>query len=92
MAESLSPLLNPLRRARQRWFEAAVRDTAAATLEALTPDLADLRRILVDYGDAADQVADTLGRVLARMTGEVESLAEEVTRLHERLDKLEAER
>jgi hypothetical protein len=92
MAASMRPLLNPLRRAREKWFEAAVRDTAAATVEALGPDLADLRRILADYGDAADQVADTLGRVLARLTGEVESIAEEVARLHERLDKLEAPR
>jgi hypothetical protein len=83
-------LLNPLRRARDRWFAAAVRDTAAATVDALAPEFADLRRVLGDYGDAADQVADTLGRVLARLTGQLESLAEELARLHERLDRLEA--
>jgi hypothetical protein len=85
-------LLTPLRRARDRWFAAAVRDTAAATVNALAPEFADLRRVLSDYGDAADQVADTLGRVLTRLTGQVEALAEELSRLHERLDKLEAPR
>jgi hypothetical protein len=83
-------LLNPLRRGRDRWFAAAVRDTAAATVDALAPEFAEIRRVLGDYGDAADQVADTLGRVLTRLTGQVESLAEEVARLHERLDRLEA--
>ncbi len=90
MSAELSPLLDPLRRQRRMWLEAAARAAAAATVEALGPELAELRRILGDYGDATDQVADTLGRVLARLTGEMESLAAEIAHVHERLDQLEA--
>ena len=85
------PLLsNQLRRFRQKLFEGAVRDAAAATAVAVAPEFAELRRIFGDQGDAADQVAETLGRVLTRLSGDLASLAGEVSRLHERLDRMEA--
>ena len=79
-----------MRRVREKWFEAAVRDTATATVEALAPVIAELQRILGDQGDASDQVAEVVGRMLARLSGEVEALAGEIERLHERLDRMEA--
>ena len=86
----MAALLNPLRRAYHKWFEGPIRDSTAATVGALTPEFAELRRILGDQGDAADQVAEAVGRVLARLSGEVETLSDEVAHLQERLDRLEA--
>ena len=86
----MAPLKSQLRRVRDKWFEGAVRDTAAATAVAVGPEFAELRRILGDQGDAADQVAETLGRMLARLSGELSTLAGEVARLHDRLDGIEA--
>jgi hypothetical protein len=86
----MAAVLNPLRRVRHKWFEAAVRDTAAATVDALTPQFAELRRVLGDQGDASDQVAEAIGRMLARLSGEVEALADEIRRLQEHLDRMEA--
>jgi hypothetical protein len=88
--KAMAPLKNQLRRVRDKWFEAAVRDTAAATAAEVAPEFAELRRILGDQGDAADQVAETLGRMLARLSGELSTLAGEVSRLHDRLDGIEA--
>lgn len=50
-------------------------------LELLHDEIAELRRIVVSQGDAADQTAEVLGRTLAH-------LSEELARLSERLDRL----
>jgi hypothetical protein len=76
--------------AREKLFEAAIRETTAAVVAAQTAEFAELRRILGDQGDASDQVTEVLGRMLARLSGEVEALVAEIVRLHERLDSIEA--
>jgi hypothetical protein len=56
-------------------------DSLQATVELLHLELAELRRIVVTQGDAADQTAEVLGRTLTQ-------LSEELARLSERLDLL----
>jgi hypothetical protein len=64
-----------------------VSGTAAEVSRRLLPELAELRRIIGDQGDAADEVAEALGRTLTRLSAEVTDLAAEVVRLRERLDR-----
>ncbi|MGH9114420.1 MAG: hypothetical protein ACRDWW_01185 [Acidimicrobiales bacterium] len=56
----------------------------------LGPEFAEVRRILGDQGDAADEVAEILGRTIAKLSVELEDLAVEVARLRDRLDGIEA--
>ncbi len=58
-------------------------------LRRILPELAELRRILADQGDAADEVAEALGRTLTRLSAEVSDLGAEVVRLRARLDHLD---
>ena len=51
-------------------------------IELLHSEISELRRIVVNQGDAADQTAEILGRTLAQ-------LSEELARLSERLDRFE---
>ena len=50
---------------------------------------AELQRIVGDHGDAADEVAEVIGRTLTRLSAEVDALTAEVARLEERLDRSE---
>lgn len=83
-----------MRAAHSRLFAPSVRSTVAGTAtevnRSLLPELAELRRILGDQGDAADEVAEALGRTMTRLSAEVTDLTEEVVRLRERLDRLDA--
>lgn len=84
-----------LRQTRDRVFAPSVQHTVAGTAaevnRSLLPELAELRRILGDQGDAADEVAEALGRTLARLSAELTDLGAEVVRLRQRLDQLDAE-
>jgi len=46
-----------------------------ADVEALRSDLVELTRVLRMQGDAADQIAEVLGRALTRLSAEVETLS-----------------
>lgn len=74
--------------ARERIFAPSVTQTVTRTTDdvvaAIGPQLSEIRRILGDQGDAADEVAEITGRTLARM-------AAEVTDLHRELSGLRAE-
>jgi hypothetical protein len=66
-------------------------DQAAAGLSAelvaaLRAEMVEVARMLRQQGDAADEVAETLGRTLARLSAEVETLAEAVSRLDRALE------
>ena len=78
------------REARDRVFAPPVHETVTGTVsgvnQSLLPELAELRRILSDQGDAADDVAEALGRTLTRLSAELADLTTEVVRLRERLD------
>ena len=56
----------------------------------LAPQFAELQRILGDQTDGANDSAAAFGRVLTRLSADVEGLTEEVSRLHARLDALDA--
>jgi hypothetical protein len=47
----------------------------------LRKDIVELTRMLRMQGDAADQVAETLGRTFTRLSAEVESLSTAVVQL-----------
>lgn len=49
--------------------------------ESLRAEMVEVARMLRQQGDAADEVAETLGRTLARLSAEVDHLAEAVARL-----------
>jgi hypothetical protein len=44
-------------------------------------ELGEVQRMLRQQGDASDEVAETLGRTLVRLSAEVEALSEAVDRL-----------
>ncbi|MHB1533285.1 MAG: hypothetical protein ACYC1D_01475 [Acidimicrobiales bacterium] len=51
----------------------------------LRVEVVELTRMLRQQGDAADEVAEALGRTLARLSAEIESLAAAVANLERRL-------
>ena len=79
------------RTARERALGGLIReiaeDSAERSVQQISDRIANVERILADQGDAADEVAETIGRTLTRLSGEVNSLAQEVVRLRERLDR-----
>ena len=78
------------RDARQRYLLAPIAnlvDQRVAALEQVTrTDIADLRRIIGEQGDAADDVAEVFGRTLTRLSAEVTALTEELARVRAALD------
>jgi hypothetical protein len=85
-----SRLVNSVKRRYRTQVDAAA-DTAADRVDAvLAPEFDDLRRILGDQADAATEVTAAFGRVLARLSADIEALTAEVARLHDRLDRLES--
>lgn len=63
--------------------EEKVTTTVTSTVKA---ENVELVRMLRQQGDSADEVAEVLGRTLARLGAEVETLAKAVERLEARLD------
>ena len=63
---------------------------AAQVAEVLAPQFAELQRILGDQTDGANDSAAAFGRVLTRLSADLEGLTEEVAKLHARLDALDA--
>lgn len=57
----------------------------AAILPGVRAENTELVRMLRQQGDASDEVAEVLGRTLARLGAEVEALSEAVERLEARL-------
>jgi hypothetical protein len=57
----------------------------SAVRSAFRAESVELARMLRQQGDASDEVAETLGRTLARLGAEVEALAPAVERLESRL-------
>lgn len=80
-------LRSKLRATRDRLVTPVAAATAERAVQPVLAQTAELRRILGDQGDAADEVAETLGRTLTRLSAEVTSLAEEVAQLRDRLDR-----
>ena len=80
------------REARDRVFAPSiyqtVRETADRVQQALLPELAEIRRIIGDQGDAADEIAEITGRTLARLSAEVADLRAEVADLRAALERV----
>ncbi len=57
---------------------AEMRDETSRTLRA---ELVEVQRMLRQQGDAADEVAETLGRTLVRLSSEIEALSAAIDRL-----------
>jgi predicted transcriptional regulator len=80
---------------RDRALADPVRQTAdqasSEVLKVLGPELAELRRILADQGDAADEIAEITGRTLTRLSDEVADLRTELAAVHAKLETLHRE-
>jgi hypothetical protein len=85
-----SRLVDSVKRRYRAQVDGAAESTADRVDAVLAPEFDTLRRILADQADAADEVAAAFGRVLARLSADVEALSAEVARLHDRLDRLES--
>jgi len=78
-----------LRSIRDRALGSLIRQVAADSVAEVKASMAEIERILGYQGDAADEVAETIGRTLTRLTSELTALTAEVARLNERLERLE---
>jgi hypothetical protein len=78
-----------LKSARDRVLRPPIAEEAGRVTSVVLDQVADLKRILTDYGDATGDVAETLGRVLARLSAQVDALVEEVTRLRQVVERSE---
>jgi hypothetical protein len=59
------------------------------SLDAIRKDLVEIQRMIRQQGDAADQVAEILGRTLARLSVEVADLSETLARAEDRSGRIE---
>ncbi|MBO0693062.1 MAG: hypothetical protein J2P58_09210 [Acidimicrobiaceae bacterium] len=66
--------------------EDRIRGEVAAILPGVRAENAEVVRMLRQQGDASDEVAEILGRTLARLGAEVDALSQAVERLQARLD------
>ena len=77
---------------RDRVFAPSVHQTAAEAssevARTLLPELAELRRILSDQGDAADEIAEITGRTLSRLHDEIADLRAELAEVRAALRTL----
>lgn len=89
----MGSLGSTLRSVRERALGALIRQVAADTAERSVAEInariSETQRIIADQGDAADEVAETIGRTLTRLSAEVTALASEVERLNQRLERFE---
>jgi len=85
-----SRLVNSVKHRYRAQVDGAAASAAERVDAVLTPEFETIRRILGDQSDAAAEVAAAFGRVLARLSADVEALTAEVARLHERLDRLDS--
>jgi hypothetical protein len=78
------------RQARDRYLVApisrAVDERVSAAEQVTRDEVAGLRRIIGEYGDALDDLTEAFGRTLTRLSSEVTALTEELERLRAQLD------
>ncbi len=79
---------------RERAIGGLIRTIAASTADEAVGEvsarIAEVERILGDQGDAADEVAEIIGRTLTRLSAEVTGLSSEIALLRERLEQLKS--
>jgi glycosyltransferase involved in cell wall biosynthesis len=85
---------NTVSQLRERAIGGLIRTIAASTADEAVGRVAaridEVERILGDQGDAADEVAEIIGRTLTRLSAEVTALASEVALLREWLEQLKS--
>jgi hypothetical protein len=96
---NVAPASNPFPRntvsqLRERAIGGLIRTIAANTADEavgrVDARIREVERILGDQGDAADEVAEIIGRTLTRLSAEVTALTSEVALLRERLEQLKS--
>lgn len=65
-------------------------EPAYARRDELVSAIEDVRRLLADHLDASTEEAAVFGRLLTRLQASVEALADEVGRLTQQVEQLEA--
>ena len=78
-----------LRSVRERALGTLIRQVAAESVAEVRANIDEIERILANQGDAADEVAETIGRTLTRLSSELTALTAEVARLNQRLERFE---
>jgi glycosyltransferase involved in cell wall biosynthesis len=85
---------NTVSQLRERAIGGLIRTIAANTADdavgRVDARIREVERILGDQGDAADEVAEIIGRTLTRLSAEVTALTSEVALLRERLEQLKS--
>jgi prefoldin subunit 5 len=85
---------NTVSQLRERAIGGLIRTIAANTADEavgrVDARIREVERILGDQGDAADEVAEIIGRTLTRLSAEVTALTSEVALLRERLEQLKS--
>ena len=77
------------RAVRERALGSLIRQVAADSVAEIRGSIAEIERVLGDQGDAADEVAETIGRSLTRLSAEITALTAEMDRLNQRLARFE---
>lgn len=78
-----------MRSVRERALGSLIRQVATDSVSEVKASIAEIERILGYQGDAADEVAETTGRTLTRLSSELSALTAELARLNHRLERLE---
>lgn len=65
-------------------------NTADEAVGRVSSRIDDVERILGDQGDAADEVAEVIGRTLTRLSAEVTALNSEIAQLRAQLEQLKS--
>ena len=88
-------LLRKVGRPVDRWVKGVAAQSAdqitTATVQTVRDEMKELQRMLRQQGDAADELAETFGRILTRLSGAVEELQARLDRLEQsdRSDRIE---
>ena len=91
---TVPPPMSAASQLRERAIGGLIRTIAANTADEavrrVNSRIDEVERILSDQGDAADEVAEVIGRTLTRLSAEVTALTSEVSQLRERLQQLKS--
>lgn len=90
MKERLASAARPARTVFRKEVELAVNDAVGATQASVASELSDIKRILADDMDAANEATAVFGRLLAKLGDRLAEVEERLASIDERLEALAA--